>query len=92
LAAKQPGTNLPLTVALDVTKSADHEIVFQGPAEITGANTMTAQDEKQWRELCNEAMSENDPNKLLSIFLALDRATNREERLAAAASQSEANR
>jgi len=53
---------------------------------------MTAQDEKQWRELCNEAMSENDPNKLLSIFLALDRAMNREERLTAAASQSEANK
>lgn len=53
---------------------------------------MTPQDEKQWRELCNEAMNENDPNKLLSIFLALDRAMNREERLAAAVARSEANK
>jgi hypothetical protein len=52
---------------------------------------MTAQDEKQWRALCNEAMSENDPNKLLSIFLALDRAMNKEERLAYAPLHSEAN-
>jgi hypothetical protein len=81
-----------LIVALNVTKRADDKIVFQGPGERAGANTMTAQDEKQWRALCNEAMSENDPNKLLSIFLALDRAMNKEERLAYAPLHSEANK
>jgi hypothetical protein len=33
---------------------------------------MTEQDERKWRELCNQAMRENDPNKLLNIFLEIN--------------------
>lgn len=35
---------------------------------------MTIQDQ-EWRDLCWEAMHEKDLNKLLMIFLELDRAT-----------------
>ena len=31
--------------------------------------------DQKWRDLCWEAMHEEDPNKLLMIFLELDRAT-----------------
>ena len=41
---------------------------------------MTLQDEKNWRDLCWQAMNENDVNKLLDILLELDRATERERR------------
>src|SRR5437867_4084692 len=34
---------------------------------------MTQQDEKKWRELCNQAIAENDPNKLLHAWLAANR-------------------
>ena len=40
---------------------------------------MTPQDEKHWRDLCWQAMNENNVNKLLKIFLELDRATEREQ-------------
>jgi hypothetical protein len=42
---------------------------------------MTEQDESKWRELCNQAMRENDPNKLLSIFLEIDLTMEKEQRL-----------
>lgn len=35
---------------------------------------MTVQDQ-EWRDLCREAMHQKDVNKLLMIFLELDRAT-----------------
>jgi hypothetical protein len=35
---------------------------------------VTLQDQ-EWRDLCREAMHEKDVNKLLMIFLELDRAT-----------------
>jgi Trp operon repressor len=41
---------------------------------------MTPQDEKKWRDLCHQAMNQNDVNQLLKIFLELDRATEREQR------------
>jgi hypothetical protein len=41
---------------------------------------MTERDERKWRQLCNQAMIENDPNKLLSIFLELDLAMEEEQR------------
>ncbi len=44
---------------------------------------MTEQDERNWRQLCNQAMSENDPNKLLNIFLELDEVMEQEQRVAA---------
>jgi Trp operon repressor len=44
---------------------------------------MTEQDERKWRQLCNQAMSENDPNKLLNIFLELDEVMEQEQRVAA---------
>jgi hypothetical protein len=37
-------------------------------------------EEQKWRNLCREAMRENDVNKLLRIYLELDRAAAREER------------
>ncbi len=37
-------------------------------------NGVIMQDER-WRDLCWEAMHEKDVNKLLTIFLELDRAT-----------------
>jgi hypothetical protein len=37
-------------------------------------------EEQKWRALCRKAMLENDVNKLLDIFVALDRATEREQR------------
>jgi hypothetical protein len=43
---------------------------------------MTEQDGRMWRELCNQAMRENDPHKLLSIFLELDLAVEQEQRVA----------
>jgi len=43
---------------------------------------MTEQDEREWRELCNQAMRENDPNRLLSIFLELDLVMAQEQRVA----------
>jgi hypothetical protein len=42
---------------------------------------MTEQDEKKWRELCNQAMRENDPNKLLNIFLEMDLTMEKEQLL-----------
>lgn len=44
---------------------------------------MTQQDESGWRELCNQAMTENDPNKLLRIYLALNRVMEEEQRVSA---------
>ena len=44
---------------------------------------MTEQDERRWRQLCNQAMSEDDPNKLLNIFLELDEVMEQEQRVAA---------
>ena len=41
---------------------------------------MTAQDEEKWRDLCREAISQHDLDKLLKIFCALDRATGQERR------------
>ena len=41
---------------------------------------MVTFEDQKWRELCREAMLENDVNKLLKIFLELDRATEREQR------------
>lgn len=41
---------------------------------------MVTFEDQKWRELCREAMLENDVNKLLRIFLELDRATEREQR------------
>jgi len=35
--------------------------------------------DQEWRDLCREAMHEKDVNKLLMIFLELDRATERTE-------------
>jgi hypothetical protein len=42
---------------------------------------MTELDERKWRELCNQAMRENDPNKLLNIFLEIDRTIKQEQRV-----------
>jgi hypothetical protein len=42
--------------------------------KILRVRTVTLQDQ-QWHDLCREAMSEKDVNKLLEIFLELDRAT-----------------
>jgi hypothetical protein len=42
-------------------------------------SAMTPQDEKHWRDLCWQAMNEHNVNKLLEIFLELDRATEREQ-------------
>jgi len=42
---------------------------------------MTEQDERKWRELCNQAMRENDPNKLLNIFLEIDLTMEQEQRV-----------
>jgi len=42
---------------------------------------MTERDERKWRQLCNQAMIENDPNKLLSIFLELDLVMREEQRV-----------
>jgi hypothetical protein len=36
-------------------------------------------DENQLRDLCRQAMNESDADKLLRIFLELDRATRREQ-------------
>jgi hypothetical protein len=80
-----------VTVVPKVTERTEDGAAFQEQRKRAGANTMTEQDEKQWRELCNEAMDENNPNKLLSVFLALDRAMAREERLASVASRREAS-
>jgi hypothetical protein len=44
---------------------------------------MTEQEERKWRRLCDQAMSENDPGKLLDIFLELNRTMEREQRVAA---------
>jgi hypothetical protein len=46
---------------------------------------MTEQDEKKWRTLCNQAITENDPDALLHIFLELDRVMEQEQRQAKAA-------
>lgn len=37
-------------------------------------------EEQKWRNLCWEAMRENDVNKLLRIYLELDRAAARDQR------------
>jgi len=42
---------------------------------------MTERDERKWRQLCNQAVIENDPNKLLSIFLELDLVMKEEQRV-----------
>jgi hypothetical protein len=42
---------------------------------------MTVEEEKKWRELCNQAMSEHNPNKLLNIFLTINRLMEKEQRL-----------
>jgi hypothetical protein len=42
---------------------------------------MTEQDERKWRELCNQAMRENDPNKLLNIFLEINLTMEQEQRV-----------
>lgn len=42
---------------------------------------MTEQDERKWRELCNQAIRESDPNKLLNIFLEIDRTIKQEQRV-----------
>ena len=45
-----------------------------------GGHTMTLENERKWRALCNEAIRENDIEKLLKIFSELDRAADREQR------------
>ena len=50
---------------------------------------MTEQDERKWRELCNQALRENDTSKLLSIFLELDLAIEQEQRAAGSAGRSD---
>lgn len=40
---------------------------------------MNSEDQK-WRELCRQAIIQNDVNRLFSLFVKLDRATVREER------------
>jgi hypothetical protein len=37
-------------------------------------------EEQKWRDLCQQAMAENDVNRLLQIYLELDRATERQQR------------
>jgi hypothetical protein len=39
---------------------------------------MTLQDEKKWRDLCRQAINENDLNKLMKLYCALDRATEKD--------------
>lgn len=41
---------------------------------------MTEQDERKWRQMCNQAISENDLDKLLNIFQELDEVMVQEER------------
>jgi hypothetical protein len=41
---------------------------------------MTEQDERKWRELCSQAMRENDACKLLNIFLEIDLTMEQEQR------------
>jgi hypothetical protein len=42
---------------------------------------MTEQDERKWRQLCDQAMRENDPNKLLNLFLEIDLTMEQEQRV-----------
>jgi hypothetical protein len=37
-------------------------------------------EDQKWRELCRQAIIQNDVNRLFSLFVKLDRATVREER------------
>jgi hypothetical protein len=50
---------------------------------------MIEQDERKWRELCDQALLENDTSKLLSIFLALDLAIEQDQRAAGSAGRSD---
>jgi len=43
-------------------------------------STLTLQEEKKWRDLCQQALCEKDVDKLLKLFLALDRTAEREQR------------
>jgi hypothetical protein len=43
---------------------------------------MTQQDEKKWREFCNQAIAENDPGKLLQACLAVNRIMEEERKRA----------
>jgi len=43
-------------------------------------STVPLQTDEMLRDLCRQAMSEEDLTKLLSIFLALDQAVEREQR------------
>jgi hypothetical protein len=50
---------------------------------------MTEQDERTWRKLCNQAMRENNLDKLLTIFLELDLAMEQEQRVARSVGRNE---
>jgi hypothetical protein len=41
---------------------------------------MVTLEHEKWRKLCRQAIIENDIDKLLKIFIELDRATEREQR------------
>jgi hypothetical protein len=41
---------------------------------------MTQQDEKKWRELCNQAIAEKDLDKLLSLWMSLSRVMEEEQK------------
>jgi hypothetical protein len=49
---------------------------------------MTQQDEKKWRELCNQAIAEKDLNKLLTTWLEFNRIIEQEQKRVVAADSS----
>jgi len=79
-----------LTVDLSSVASAKiHWHIEARTARAREHTRMTEQDERKWRELCNQALHENDPDKLLSIFLELDLAMEQEQRAARSGGQSD---